>query len=204
MPKYSSFKKQQTLTENFRRFLSEGEYEDEDESYEIDPLTGDQKVTNIDRKTDGIDNPYGYNLISDWTPEKLKAAGEEDGYASNPDDSEPAYNPLYREDAKYPGDSSEDREFKKRLSVVYRDAYDEAVAERDSIAGGVGPWALGHQDGLADRPKRPAYADNEKYNAGYKDANENKYARMGRLDENEAMKLTKIQKIQKIQKTRKS
>ena len=98
--------------------LKEG-YRDELEDYETGGLYGDQKTH---RKPSKTVNPYGYNLITDWVPEKLAAKGREDALAGEP------MNPLYTLAAKYDGDSIEDRKFKQDKAAYYRDAYKKALA----------------------------------------------------------------------------
>ena len=125
MPKYSSFKNQQILTENFRRFLSEGHDhdhdEDPDEIYDINPRTGDQRTIGVN-----VSNPEGHNLISDWSDESVTKRGREDALAGKP------MNPLYGPKAKYLRDTKEDRLFKQRAAKKYRAAYAKAGIARSA------------------------------------------------------------------------
>ena len=130
MPKYSSFKKQQILTENFRRFLSEGHDEDRDDRkrrgpdiYKIDPLTGDQKAIGVSMS---IKNPQGHNLISDWSDETVTKRGREDALAGLEMDS------RYSVDADYSKDTKGDRVFKQRAAKTYRAAYAKAKRARSA------------------------------------------------------------------------
>jgi len=49
MPKYSSFKRYQTITENFRRFLSEDSGEEEGRHYEDDAEEDEKHLKNLER-----------------------------------------------------------------------------------------------------------------------------------------------------------
>jgi hypothetical protein len=120
MPKYSSFKNQQLLTENFRRFLSEDEYgdKDPDDFYDIDPITGDQREIGV-----RVGNPEGFDVISDWSAEAMEKRAHEDALAGE------GMNPFYKLGAVYPDNGN--RKFKQRAAKMYRIAFKKALARAE-------------------------------------------------------------------------